>query len=180
MPERPGLRGKDIMETDMESENRIGISDIENSLRGKAAMENFLSGYNCTQAVALAFSDLLDIDKGLLLRMSSSFGGGMGRLREVCGTVSGMFLVAGMLYGYEDPKAFEEKAAHYGRIQELAARFREQQGSIVCRELLGLTVKRDDPVPEQRTPEYYQKRPCPQLAGLAATILEQFIAENPY
>lgn len=171
---------KDIMETGAGSENRISISDTELSPRGKAAMENFLSGYNCTQAVALAFSDLLDMDQSMLLRMSSSFGGGMGRLREVCGTVSGMFLVAGILYGYEDPKAFEEKAEHYGRIQELAARFREQQGSIVCRELLGLSVKRDDPVPEQRTPEYYQKRPCPQLAGLAATILERFIAENPY
>lgn len=168
------------METGAGSENRINISDTELSPRGKAAMENFLSGYNCTQAVALAFSDLLDMDQSMLLRMSSSFGGGMGRLREVCGTVSGMFLVAGILYGYEDPKAFEEKAEHYGRIQELAARFREKQGSIVCRELLGLSVKRDDPVPEQRTPEYYQKRPCPQLAGLAATILEQFIAENPY
>lgn len=176
-------RGKDIMETGAGSENKIGglsrAVDIERSPRGRAAMENFLAGYNCTQAVALAFADLLDIDKSMLLRMSSSFGGGMGRLREVCGTVSGMFLVAGMLYGYEDPKAFEEKAEHYGRIQELAARFREQQGSIVCRELLGLSVKQDAPVPEKRTPEYYQKRPCPQLAGLAAAILEQFIEENP-
>ncbi len=179
--------GKDIMEKEAERNNetgggagsRMGISELENSPRGKKATEYFLSGYNCTQAVALAFSDLLDMDRSLLLRMSSSFGGGMGRLREVCGTVSGMFLVAGMLYGYEDPKAYEEKAAHYGRIQELAARFREQQGSIVCRELLGLSSKQDDPVPERRTPEYYQKRPCPQLAGLAAAILEQFIEENP-
>ncbi len=153
--------------------------DIENSPRGKAAMEHFLEGYNCTQAVALAFADLLDMDKKMLLRMSSSFGGGMGRLREVCGTVSGMFLVAGLLYGYDDPKAFEEKAEHYGRIQELAGRFREQQGSIVCRELLGLSGKTDSPIPERRTEEYYKKRPCPQLAGLAAAILEEFIAENP-
>ncbi len=85
------------METGAGAENRISISDTELSPRGKAAMENFLSGYNCTQAVALAFSDLLDIDQSMLLRMSSSFGGGMGRLREVCGTVSGMFLVAGIL-----------------------------------------------------------------------------------
>lgn len=153
--------------------------DIENSPRGRAAMEYFLEGYNCTQAVTLAFADLLDMDDKMLLRMSSSFGGGMGRLREVCGTVSGMFLVAGLLYGYDDPKAFEEKAEHYGRIQELAKRFREQQGSIVCRELLGLDGKTDNPVPERRTAEYYKKRPCPQLAGLAAALLEEFIAENP-
>lgn len=153
--------------------------DIENSPRGKAAVEHFLEGYNCTQAVALAFADLIDMDEKMLLRMSSSFGGGMGRLREVCGTVSGMFLVAGLLYGYDDPKAFEEKAEHYGRIQELARRFREQQGSIVCRELLGLSGGADSPIPERRTEEYYRKRPCPQLAGLAAALLEEFIAENP-
>ncbi len=155
------------------------MKEIESSPRGRAAMEHFLSGYNCTQAVVLAFADLLDMDETMLLRMSSSFGGGMGRLREVCGTVSGMFIVAGLLYGYDDPKAFEEKAAHYGRIQELAGKFRERQGSIVCRELLGLSHQSDSPVPERRTQEYYQKRPCPQLAGLAAALLERFVEENP-
>lgn len=163
----------------MESAEQEYMTDWENSPRGKAATENFYAGYNCTQAVTLAFADLFDMDEKMLLRMSSSFGGGMGRLREVCGTVSGMFLVAGLLYGYDDPKAFEEKSAHYGRIQELAKRFRACQGSIVCRELLGLSGKADDPVPERRTEEYYKKRPCPQLAGMAAAILEQFIEENP-
>lgn len=162
----------------MESENQNNMIDLENSPRGRAAMENFLAGYNCTQAVTLAFADLFEMDERTLLRMSSSFGGGMGRLREVCGTVSGMFLVAGLLYGYDDPKAFDEKAEHYGRIQELAGRFKACQGSIVCRELLGLSGA-DSPVPERRTQEYYKKRPCGQLAGLAAAILEQFIEENP-
>lgn len=163
----------------MESENQNNTIDLENSPRGRAAMENFLAGYNCTQAVTLAFADLFEMDERTLLRMSSSFGGGMGRLREVCGTVSGMFLVAGLLYGYDDPKAFDEKAEHYGRIQELARRFTACQGSIVCRELLGLSGGADSPVPERRTQEYYKKRPCGQLAGLAAAILEQFIEENP-
>lgn len=163
----------------MESENQNYMIDPENSPRGRAAMENFLAGYNCTQAVTLAFADLFEMDERTLLRMSSSFGGGMGRLREVCGTVSGMFLVAGLLYGYDDPKAFDEKAEHYGRIQELAGRFKACQGSIVCRELLGLSGGADSPVPERRTQEYYKKRPCGQLAGLAAAILEQFIEENP-
>lgn len=156
----------------------IAMEDIQKSPRGKAAMDNFLEGYNCSQAVVLAFSDLFDMDKQMLLRMSSSLGGGMGRLREVCGSVSGMFIVAGLLYGYDDPKAFEEKAAHYGRIQELAGRFRECQGSIVCRELLGLSERESSPVPEKRTGEYYQKRPCAELVGVAAVILEQFIAER--
>ncbi|MCM1091480.1 MAG: C-GCAxxG-C-C family protein [Butyrivibrio sp.] len=163
----------------METYNQNYTIDPEKSPRGKAATANFLSGYNCTQAVTLAFADLFDMDERTLLRMSSSFGGGMGRLREVCGTVSGMFLVAGLLYGYDDPKAFDEKAEHYGRIQELARRFRACQGSIVCRELLGLSAGADSPVPERRTQEYYKKRPCGQLAGLAAAILEQFIEENP-
>lgn len=163
----------------MELENQNYTIDSENSPRGRAAMENFLAGYNCTQAVTLAFADLFEMDERTLLRMSSSFGGGMGRLREVCGTVSGMFLIAGLLYGYDDPKAFDEKAEHYGRIQELARRFKACQGSIVCRELLGLSGGADSPVPERRTQEYYKKRPCGQLAGLAAAILEHFIEENP-
>lgn len=162
---------------EMQKKQNITLEDIQNSSRGKAAMDLFLEGYNCSQAVTLAFADLFDMDKQLLLRMSSSFGGGMGRLREVCGTVSGMFIVMGLLYGYDDPKAFEEKAAHYSRIQELARRFKECQGSIVCREILGLENKPDSPVPEKRTEEYYKKRPCPQLAGMAAVILEQYLAE---
>lgn len=155
----------------------ITSEDIQNSPRGKAAMDLFLEGYNCSQAVTLAFSDLLDMDRQMLLRMSSSFGGGMGRLREVCGAVSGMFIVTGLLYGYEDPKASEEKAAHYSRIQELARRFKECQGSIVCRELLGLESKESSSIPEKRTEGYYQKRPCPQIVGIAAVILEQYLAD---
>ncbi len=166
------------MDTQKRTEKvNITLEDIQSSPRGKAAMDLFLEGYNCSQAVTLAFSDLFDMDRQMLLRMSSSFGGGMGRLREVCGTVSGMFIVIGLLYGYEDPKAFEEKAAHYSRIQELARRFQACQGSIVCREILGLDKKQDSPVPEERTPEYYKKRPCPQLAGMAAVILEQYLEE---
>ena len=157
---------------------KITLDDIQKSPRGKAAMDYFMEGYNCSQAVTLAFSDLLGMDRQMLLRMSSSFGGGMGRLREVCGTVSGMFIVIGLLYGYEDPKAYEEKSAHYNRIQELAGRFKECQGSIVCREILALDSKVSSPVPEKRTEEYYRKRPCPQLAGMAAVILEQYLEET--
>lgn len=162
----------------MQKKTTVTSEEIQNSCRGKAAVDLFLEGYNCSQAVTLAFADLLEVDRRTLLRMSSSFGGGMGRLREVCGTVSGMFIVVGMLCGYDDPKAFEEKAEHYGRIQELAGRFKECQGSIVCRELLGLTQQTDSPIPEKRNEEYYKKRPCPQLAGMAAVILEQYLEEQ--
>lgn len=147
--------------------------------RREAAMENFKKGYNCSQSVILAFEDLLPVDKATLSKMASSFGGGMGRLREVCGSVSGMFMVAGLLYGYDGPETGQVKADHYARIQELAHRFEEKHGSIVCRELLGLSVRHDVPVPEARTDAYYKKRPCTEIIGDAAEILEQFLKENP-
>lgn len=143
--------------------------------RREKAMSLFEEGYNCAQSVFLAFEDLHGIDRKTAARLSSSFGGGMGRLREVCGTVSGMFMTVGLLYGYDSPKAFEEKSEHYARIQELAAEFEKKNGSIVCRELLGLSVKKEAPTPEKRTDEYYKKRPCKELAGDAAEILEAYI-----
>lgn len=151
---------------------------LENSERGKKAASLFREGYNCTQAVCLAFEDLCGLDRETLLKLSSSFGGGMGRLREVCGTVSGMFLVAGILYGYSEPKDFEGKKTHYERIQELARRFEEINGSIICRVLLGLDHNRDCAVSEKRTEEYYKKRPCATLAGIAAAILEEYIEKE--
>ena len=105
--------------------------------RREAAMENFKKGYNCSQAIVLAFADMLPVDRTLLLRLASSFGGGMGRLREVCGSVSGMFMIAGLLYGYDGPETGQIKAEHYAGIQELAKRFEEKHGTIICREMLG-------------------------------------------
>ena len=134
-------------------------------------------GYNCAQAVFLAYADRMDMDEKTAAKLASSFGGGMGCLREVCGAVSGMFMVTGMLYGYDDPKAPEEKKEHYGKIQELAAKFKEQNGSIVCRELLGLDGGANRQTPELRTAEYYKKRPCKELVGMAAEILEAEMLE---
>lgn len=152
---------------------------IRQSVYAKKAMQLFLDGYNCSQSVILAFQDLHGLDERTAAKVSSSFGGGMGRLREVCGSVSGMFMVAGLLYGYDDPKAKEEKAEHYKRIQELAARFQEFNHSIVCRELLGLEKGKDSYVPSERTEEYYRKRPCKELIGLSAALMEEYIKENP-
>lgn len=142
------------------------------------AKQNFLDGYNCSQAVLLAFADELGIDKEMACRLSSSFGGGMGRLREVCGAVSGMFMVAGLKYGYDDPKDSKGKTEHYKRIQELAKRFKDQNRYIVCRELLGLDIKTDSYVPSERTQDYYKKRPCADLVGDAADIISDYIYQK--
>ena len=147
--------------------------------RKEKAMAYFRQGYNCAQAVVLAFADLTDMDEATLSRMSCSFGGGMGRLREVCGTVTGMFLVTGLLRGYDGAETGEVKAAHYARIQALAKEFEKQNGSIICRELLALRQKhRDDPTPEARTEAYYAGRPCAELVGIAAEILENHLLSD--
>ena len=148
--------------------------------RKERAMALFESGYNCSQSVILAFSDLVGIDEKTLARIGSSFGGGMGRLREVCGAVTGMFMITGLLYGYDDAGEGTEKAEHYARIQDLAARFSEKTGTIICRELLGLDKKAESPTPEKRTAEYYKKRPCKELVGLAAEILEEYIEKEQH
>lgn len=137
----------------------------------------FKEGYNCSQAVVGAFEEEINIDRSVLMSLASSFGGGMGRLREVCGTVSGAFMVLGALFGYDDPKASVGKAEHYRHIQEFAKRFSEKNGSYICRELLGLSEKKSDFVPEKRTEQYYKKRPCAELCGISAEILEELIAE---
>ena len=146
--------------------------------RKEKAMNYFLEGYNCSQSVVLAFADMLDMEPDKLVRFSSSFGGGMGRLREVCGSVSGMFIVLGMLYGYDDPKDFEGKKALYEKVQNLAHQFEAENGSIVCRDLLGLSEKSQEPTPEKRSKEYYSKRPCKELVGIAAELLEMFIKQE--
>ncbi len=151
--------------------------DITQSKHSNLAMQYFYDGYNCSQAVLLAFSEETGLDNNMALKLSSSFGGGMGRLREVCGAVSGMFMVAGLLYGYDDANASVEKSEHYSRIQKLAAEFELYNHSIVCRTLLGLDSAKDAPTPSERTSEYYKKRPCPELVGMAAAIMEKYIAE---
>ena len=141
------------------------------------AAELFLQGYNCAQAVAIAFSDVTGLDKALSAKLASSFGGGMGRLREVCGAVSGMLMVAGYLYGYDTPEEGEIKKDHYALVQQLAGQFREQAGSIICREILNNPPS--DPNPSPRTEAYYKTRPCTRMVMLAAQILDAYIQEHP-
>lgn len=118
------------------------------------------------------------MDFDTALRMSSAFGGGMGRLREVCGAVSSMFLIVGIKYGYADARDSDAKAELYRKVQLLAERFRDENGTIICRELLGLAPGPDRPVPEARTEKYYASRPCVELVGCAAGLIEEFIVEE--
>lgn len=168
----------------MEDENTGAISahgeNAPEALSPKAqrAYELFLQGYNCAQSVAGAFADEMGLPPETVMHMACGFGGGIGRLRETCGTVSGMVLAAGALRGYGGPETGEAKTRTYAMIQELVARFRAANGSIVCRELLGLAAPEGTPQAEARTPEYYRKRPCPRLAAEAAGILEAYLAET--
>lgn len=141
------------------------------------AAELFFNGYNCAQAITVAFSDVTGLDKDFSARMASSFGGGMGRMREVCGAVSGMLMVLGLLYGYSEPGNDSVKKAHYQNVQLLAGQFREQVGSIVCREILKNPPS--DPNPTPRTAEFYKTRPCVRMVSIAAGTLDDFMKEHP-
>ncbi len=141
------------------------------------AAELFCKDYNCAQAIMVAFCDVTGLETATAARMASSFGGGMGRLREVCGAVSGMLMVAGYLYGYDTPGDDKVKKEHYQLVQELAGKFREKMGSIICRELLQNPPS--DPNPTPRTQEFYKTRPCVRMVELAAQILDDYIAEHP-
>ena len=146
--------------------------------KGESAKENFMSGLNCSQAVAAAFAEEMNMPKSLVEKLTVGFGGGMGRMREVCGAVTGMLMVVGILYGYDDAKDYEGKKDTYALVQELANQFKAETGSIICRELLGLDGKDNSPVPSKRTEEYYKKRTCEDKVGLAAKILDEYIQSH--
>lgn len=135
------------------------------------AVKLFKEGYNCAQSVLCTYCDDLGIDCETALKMSSSFGGGMGRLREVCGAVSMMFLIAGFKHGYIESNNDEAKAKHYALIQKLAEEFKQKHGTIICRELLG--INDNSPVPSKRTEQYYASRPCEEFIKTAVEIINK-------
>ena len=140
------------------------------------AAKLFAEGHNCAQAVAVAFCDVTGLTPEIAAKLTSSFGGGMGRLGEVCGAVSGMLAVAGILYGGDGTGSDEEKKAHYARVRELAERFRAEAGSLLCRDILkDMPTGPVDPALE----EILIKRPCARLVVLAVRIMEQYIQKNP-
>lgn len=150
--------------------------EMEKETRAQKAAELFRKGYNCAQSVVLAFEDVLPLNENQLAALSSSFGGGMGRLREVCGAVSGMFMVAGFLRGSTSPVDAASKAEHYALIQQLAGDFKEKHNTIICRELLNIDAD-GNPVPSKRTESYYASRPCEQFVYDAAEIIDQYLKD---
>ncbi|HPW90321.1 MAG TPA: C-GCAxxG-C-C family protein [Paludibacteraceae bacterium] len=142
--------------------------DIDVEERAAQAEAYFRSGYNCAQAIYMTFADLYGLDPKMASIISAPLGGGMGRLREVCGACSGMFLVAGLQFPADEPS---KKGDSYKLVQELAEEFQAENGSIICRELLGLDYKKDCPIAEARTETYYKKRPCAKIVYKAAIIV---------
>ncbi len=142
------------------------------------AAELFTKGYNCAQAVVCAFCDKTGLDETTALKLSSSFGGGMGRLRQTCGAVTGAFMVAGLLNGYTTSDDDQTKKEHYALIQDIAKRFTEKNASINCHELLGKLGSDTLPTPTPRTAEYYATRPCVRFVIQACDILDEIIEEK--
>ena len=142
--------------------------------RSEEAKNNFLAGMNCAQAVLCAFHDLCGLDRDTALRLASGFGGGIARQCEVCCAVSGMCMAADLIRGPGEGSDKTAKDEHYAFIRGLCDAFREETGSIICRELLGLAPKQSDPpVSEARTETYYKERPCAELVAIAARILSE-------
>lgn len=152
----------------------MSVEEIER--RSEVARTYFEEGYNCCQAVVLAYADLYGVDPRHLGAIASSFGGGMGRMREVCGAVSGAFMLTGLHVPAIEPKNREERGENYRRVQELAERFKAKNGSIVCRELLGLSLQKEDSMPSERTAEYYKRRPCADYVAIAARLFGESIS----
>ena len=142
------------------------------------AKQLFLDGYNCAQAVLCAFAEDLGLDRKTALTLSACFGGGLGRQREVCGAVSGMCMALSSKFAPQDPTDQAAKAQFYTRVQELCAAFKKENGSIICRELLGLPAGPSEPTPEKRTAAYYQHRACADKVKCAAAILEKYLQEH--
>ena len=148
-------------------------------MKSEEAKRLFRGGANCAQAIMGAYAEECGLEFDQAMRLASSFGGGMGRMREVCGAVSGMFMVLGLKQGYCDLRCKDAKDQHYARVQALAAEFKGKTGSLICRELLGLAKGTDAPVSDVRTADYYRKRPCEALVGLAAQIVGEHLDARP-
>ena len=147
------------------------MTEQEIQQRIDKAIALFKKGFNCSQAVFAACADIYGIaDEALALRLAASFGGGIGRMRETCGAACGMFMLAGLENGSATPGDAEGKKQNYALVQKLAAKFKDENGSLICSELLGIAPKPQEPTPETRTDAYYQKRPCVEMVASAVRI----------
>ena len=145
--------------------------------RVEKAVGLFLSGYNCCQSVFAAYSDIFGMEQEMALKVSCSMGGGIGRMREVCGAVSGMAMVAGLACGNTDPNNQAAKTKNYETVRQMAARFEEEHKTIICREILGLRAAEKSAAPSERSESYYKKRPCAGMVETAARIIEETFSE---
>ncbi len=160
----------------METKKSIDVNE-----RMERACGYFREGYNCAQAVVMAYNDIMNMSLDEVARLTAPFGGGMGRMREVCGSVCGMTMLAGAIQPSSDPKNLEERKDNYALVQHFAEQFRKENGDIVCRRLLGLEpiVERNETaMPSERTPEYYKKRPCSEYVGCAARIVGEYLNQK--
>ena len=145
--------------------------------REKQALANFAAGHNCAQSVLMAYADVLGLTAAQAAMVSVGFGGGMGRLRLHCGAFSAAVMLAGALEGDEGARK-EHRPSTYARVQELHRQFVEKNGTVSCAELLGRAGVPENPTPEERTPEYYAKRPCARIIRSACQIIDGMLAEK--
>ena len=149
--------------------------------RVQQAVENFMSGYGCAQSVVAAFADLYGLDDTMAKRIAAGFGGGVGRMRMMCGTVSGLVILAGLDCGQTEASDREGKAACYKVVQELLETFKQRNGSVICAELLGMNgcpVVKNSYMPDERNAAYYKKRPCAQKVESAARIFAEYLQQK--
>lgn len=160
----------------MELNRKKNMEKEKLEIRIERAVALFKAGFNCSQSVVAAFADLYGYSEEQALRMSASFGGGIGRMRHTCGAACGLFLLAGLETGCTNPSDREGKAVNYAFVQHLAEIFKERNGALDCSELLGLR-KGDStpPTPEARTAQYYAKRPCSKIVEEAAKIWVEYL-----
>lgn len=141
--------------------------------RVEEAVALFKEGYNCAQSVFAAYADMFGMDREMALKLASPMGAGIGRMREVCGTVSAMALLSGLKDGNVNPKDTEAKTKAYEIVRTMSDEFAKENGSIICRELLGILSREKSAMPSARTEEYYKVRPCVKLVASAARIVEK-------
>lgn len=144
--------------------------------RADKARDMFLQGYNCCQAVVGAFADLYGFDPETAMKMAEGFGGGLGRMRLTCGAVNGMAMVAGMKMSHGKAGDLQRRGDIYAVVRQMVEEFKAQNGTIICAELLGLSMPKDNsPMPEERTPDYYKRRPCPDKIHRCGLIIEKYL-----
>ncbi|MCE5175384.1 MAG: C-GCAxxG-C-C family protein [Bacteroidales bacterium] len=154
------------------------MKEIDVKARIEQAVENFKNGYNCAQSVALAYADLFPVEVETIKQISAPFGGGMGRLREVCGAVTGAFMILGLEHPVTIPNDKPSKAANYTSVQRVGLQFKDQMGSYICADLLKIGRHPENPNPEDRNAEYYAKRSCAYCVAVAAEILGKELMQS--